>query len=101
MTQAESLSFPSSVVEFFQGYLGHPPDGFPEPLKSRVLKGKTVIVGRPGETLPPADLKSMESRLKVWEQEEGEPVLRACQSAALFFPTREPRIPCLSPFPCI
>ena len=25
-------------VEFFQGYLGHPPAGFPEPLSTRVLK---------------------------------------------------------------
>lgn len=36
--RAEELSFPQSVVEYFQGYLGIPYGGFPEPLRSRVLK---------------------------------------------------------------
>ena len=30
------LSFPSSVVEYFQGYLGEPPGGYPEPLRTKV-----------------------------------------------------------------
>lgn len=34
--QAAQLSFPNSVVELMQGYLGQPPNGFPEPLRSRV-----------------------------------------------------------------
>lgn len=34
--KADSLSFPGSVVEYFQGYLGIPPFGFPEPLRSKV-----------------------------------------------------------------
>ncbi len=34
--QADELSFPKSVVEFLQGYLGEPYGGFPEPLRSRV-----------------------------------------------------------------
>ena len=36
LNRAESLSFPGSVVEYFQGYLGIPPYGFPEPLRSKV-----------------------------------------------------------------
>jgi pyruvate carboxylase len=36
--KADQLSFPASVVEFMQGYIGHPSFGFPEPLRSRVLK---------------------------------------------------------------
>ena len=36
--RAEQLSFPGSVVEFMQGYIGQPSFGFPEPLRSRVLK---------------------------------------------------------------
>jgi pyruvate carboxylase len=36
--KAEQLSFPSSVVEFMQGYIGQPSFGFPEPLRSRILK---------------------------------------------------------------
>ncbi|KAL7463104.1 hypothetical protein ACHAXS_003485 [Conticribra weissflogii] len=55
--KAEELSFPNSVIEYFQGYLGIPPFGFPEPLRSRVLKGRTIegteglscFEGRPGE----------------------------------------------------
>ena len=34
--RAEELSFPSSVVEFMQGYIGVPYGGFPEPLRSKV-----------------------------------------------------------------
>jgi pyruvate carboxylase len=56
--RAEELSFPNSVIEYFQGYLGIPPFGFPEPLRSRVLKGRTIegtsgltcFEGRPGKT---------------------------------------------------
>ncbi|KAG5179986.1 putative carboxylase [Tribonema minus] len=59
--RAEHLSFPNSVVEYFQGYLGLPPFGFPEPLRSRVLKGKTLpggkqmFEGRPGAEMAPFD----------------------------------------------
>ena len=34
--RADELSFPLSVVEFLQGYIGTPPGGFPEPFRSRV-----------------------------------------------------------------
>lgn len=33
---AENLSFPKSVIEFMQGYLGEPYGGFPEPLRTKV-----------------------------------------------------------------
>ena len=33
---AENLSFPKSVIEFMQGYLGVPHGGFPEPLRTKV-----------------------------------------------------------------
>ncbi|KAF5920840.1 hypothetical protein HPG69_006151 [Diceros bicornis minor] len=33
--QAEELSFPRSVVEFLQGYIGIPHGGFPEPFRSK------------------------------------------------------------------
>ena len=36
LAKAGTLSFPGSVVEYFQGYLGIPPFGFPEPLRSKV-----------------------------------------------------------------
>ena len=34
--KATELNFPSSVVEFMQGYLGYPPGGFPEPFRTNV-----------------------------------------------------------------
>jgi pyruvate carboxylase len=62
--KAETLSFPKSVIEYFQGYLGIPPFGFPEPLRTKVLQGKTIeghdgltcFEGRPGADLSPMDL---------------------------------------------
>ena len=47
-------------MEFLQGYLGTPAGGFPEPLRSRVLKGKPVVTGRPGASMAPMDLKALE-----------------------------------------
>jgi pyruvate carboxylase len=52
LAQAETLSFPGSVVEYFQGLIGQPVGGFPEPLRTHVLKGKDRVDGRPGATLP-------------------------------------------------
>jgi len=64
VAQAEKLSFPSSVVEYFQGYLGHPVGGFPEPLRTRVLKGKSADVGRPGASLEPLNFDKLTADLK-------------------------------------
>lgn len=69
--KADTLSFPKSVIEYFQGYLGIPPFGFPEPLRSRVIKGKTIegtnglvqFDGRPGADLPPFDFDEAKSKL--------------------------------------
>ena len=62
--QAETLSFPSSVVDFFEGRLGQPLGGFPEPMRSRVLRGRPPIEGRPGETLEPLDLTALEAEIR-------------------------------------
>lgn len=34
--RADELSFPASVIEYFQGLLGEPPGGYPEPLRTKV-----------------------------------------------------------------
>ena len=70
--RAESLSFPKSVIEYFQGLLGIPPFGFPEPLRSRVLKGKTIegtdglvsFEGRPGADMAPYDFGLARGKLE-------------------------------------
>lgn len=53
-----------SVVEFLQGILGQPAGGFPEPLRSRVLKDLPRVEGRPGASMPPMNLVTMEANLK-------------------------------------
>ena len=58
-----SLDFPDSVVEFFQGYLGQPYQGFPKELQDIILKGKEAIVGRPGESLAAVDFEVIEKEL--------------------------------------
>lgn len=51
--QAETLAFPDSVVQYLRGDIGIPPGGFPEPLRSKVLKGRGIkpVEGRPGAFL--------------------------------------------------
>lgn len=63
--KAETLDFPSSVVEFFQGYLGQPVGGFPEPLRSHIIRNKPKIDGRPGATLEPLDFKKIKQELRA------------------------------------
>ena len=61
--QAKNLDFPSSVVDYFQGYLGIPHGGFPEPLRTDIIKDAERISGRPGASLPPMDIEKLKSDL--------------------------------------
>ncbi|CAH1790728.1 unnamed protein product [Owenia fusiformis] len=61
--RAEELSFPKSVVEFMQGHIGIPPGGFPEPLRTKILKGMPTIDGRPGASLSPLDFAQLGKEL--------------------------------------
>jgi len=62
--RAQELDFPSSVVEFFQGYLGQPVGGFPEPLRSHIIRNKPRIDGRPGAGMEPLDFKAIKAELR-------------------------------------
>lgn len=57
--KGHTLSFPDSVVQFFQGYLGQPPGGFPPKLQEIILKGREPITCRPGELLEPVDFDAL------------------------------------------
>lgn len=46
--KGETLSFPESVVTFFQGELGQPVGGFPKKLQKIILKGRPALNERPG-----------------------------------------------------
>ncbi|XP_011334874.1 pyruvate carboxylase, mitochondrial isoform X2 [Ooceraea biroi] len=63
LKRAEELSFPKSVVEFLQGAIGEPHGGFPEPLRSKVLKDMPRVQGRPGASLPPLDFSALKREL--------------------------------------
>ncbi|MBO8165009.1 MAG: pyruvate carboxylase [Brevibacillus sp.] len=61
--KGERLDFPDSVVQFFQGYLGQPPGGFPKRLQELVLKGRESFTARPGELLAPVDFDQVKQEL--------------------------------------
>ncbi|KAI7851719.1 pyruvate carboxylase [Circinella umbellata] len=61
--RAKTLSFPTSVVEFFQGYLGQPVGGLPEPLRSNIIRDLPRIDARPGASMAPMDLAKLKEEL--------------------------------------
>lgn len=61
--KGETIDFPDSVIEFFQGYLGQPYQGFPQELQRIILKGKKPITKRPGELMEPVDFRQMRDML--------------------------------------
>ena len=61
--KAVNLSFPKSVIEFFQGLIGQPYGGFPEPLRSDILQNLERIDGRPGESMEPMDFDQLKTDL--------------------------------------
>lgn len=62
--KAEQLDFPSSVLEFFEGLMGQPYGGFPEPLRSQALRERRKMDKRPGLYLEPVDLAKVKEDLK-------------------------------------
>ena len=63
--RAHELTFPESVIDYMRGMLGQPPGGFPEPLRSKILKGAAVMEGRPGATLPPFDWQAAKTEMET------------------------------------
>ncbi|WP_156290459.1 pyruvate carboxylase [Oceanobacillus salinisoli] len=61
--RGESIDFPDSVIEFVQGYIGQPYQGFPKELQRIILKGKEPITVRPGELLDPIDFTELRNSL--------------------------------------
>ena len=62
-SKAANLSFPTSVIEFFQGLIGQPYGGFPEPLRSDILQNLPKVDGRPGETMEPLNFDKLKTDL--------------------------------------
>ena len=61
---ANSLDFPDSVMDFFEGLIGQPYGGFPEPLRSDILKNKRrKLTCRPGLEMAPFELTKIKEDL--------------------------------------
>ena len=63
LTAGASLSYPDSVVSYFQGMMGQPYGGFPKKLQKIVLKDIEPLTERPGKLLPPEDLEGIKKHL--------------------------------------
>ncbi len=61
--RGETLDFPDSVVELFEGFLGQPHGGFPKELQRIILKGREPITVRPGELLEPVNFSEIKDTL--------------------------------------
>ncbi|WP_121614910.1 pyruvate carboxylase [Virgibacillus halodenitrificans] len=61
--KGESIDFPDSVIEFAQGYIGQPYQGFPQELQRIILKGRESIKVRPGELLDPVNFTALKENL--------------------------------------
>ncbi|KAJ4396995.1 pyruvate carboxylase [Gnomoniopsis smithogilvyi] len=61
--RAKELDFPGSVLEFFEGLMGQPYGGFPEPLRTDALRGRRKMDKRPGLYLEPVDFQKVKRDL--------------------------------------
>lgn len=64
MEKAGELDFPGSVLEFFEGLMGQPYGGFPEPLRSKALRNRRKMDKRPGLYLDPIDFDKIRKEAK-------------------------------------
>jgi len=79
--QAANLDFPDSVLSFMNGRLGVPAGGFPEPFRSRVLKGKPPQIPdgeRPGTNMVSMDFALEKSIMtertgQTWKEDHVDP----------------------------
>lgn len=83
--KGDVLDFPQSVVEFFEGRIGIPYQGFPEKLQKIVLKGKKPLTERPGKSLAPVDFEAIRQKLTdAGYKHEDEDVNAYCQYPKVF-----------------
>lgn len=62
--KAKELDFPGSVLEFFEGLMGQPYGGFPEPLRSDALRDRRKMDKRPGLYMEPYDFDAARTKLE-------------------------------------
>ena len=79
----KDIAFPESVVQLMKGELGFPPDGFPEALQKKVLRGEKPLTGRAGALMPDADLDAIRKKA---EKECEQPLSDSDLAAYLMYP---------------
>ncbi len=65
LTGEREIAFPASVQDLIGGRMGQPPGGFPSKIVEQVLKGAECLTGRPGESMPPADMEKAASEVQA------------------------------------
>lgn len=80
--KGKDLTYPDSVVSYFQGMMGQPMGGFPEDIQKIVLKGEKPITVRPGTLLPSVDFDEILEDLK--KRHNIEPTMQDALSYALY-----------------
>jgi pyruvate carboxylase len=58
-----SLSYPESVTDLLSGAMGQAPGGFPADVQRAIVGDRKKFEGRPGATLPPADVVAAAEKL--------------------------------------
>ncbi|KAH8180010.1 carbamoyl-phosphate synthase L chain, ATP binding domain-containing protein [Sarocladium implicatum] len=81
--RAGELDFPGSVLDFFEGLVGQPPGGFPEPLRSDALRGRRKLDKRPGLFLEPVDFAKVKKDLA---QKYGGPISETDLASYVMYP---------------
>lgn len=76
------LSYPASVIDLLSGMMGQPHGGFPSDIQRAILRDTPEVAGRPGESLPPADIEA--TRQKLSEIMGGEVTDRQCVTHLLY-----------------
>jgi pyruvate carboxylase len=82
---AANLDLPASVLDFFEGLMGQPFDGFPEPLRTNALRGRRRKMNcRPGLLIPPVDLHRVRTDLEA--RYPGQPITECDIASHIMYP---------------
>lgn len=58
------FAYPESVIHLLSGLMGQPPGGFPKAVQKRILRDRKPVKGRPGASLPPADIEAATAKVQ-------------------------------------
>ncbi len=66
----KEIAFPESVVSLMKGELSQIPEGWPQALQNKVLKGEAPLTERAGASIPAVDLPTLKKELEETLQQE-------------------------------